>query len=146
MTSRASSGGARTGCRVLVVDDDREIREVFQEILEYEGFAVTTARNGAEALDRLRSAPSPAVILLDLSMPIMDGATFRVEQRKDASLASIPVVAISAAGSLAEKVGPLALAGHLRKPVHYEALVSTVRRFCVEAAAGGGPPSAEAGA
>jgi two-component system, chemotaxis family, chemotaxis protein CheY len=115
---------------VLVVDDDRDLLETVTEILDMEGYSVATATNGVEALDYLRANHSPRVILLDLSMPIMDGLTFRSEQRKDAALAEIPVVAFSAAAQLAEKVRGHDFAAVLKKPVKLDVILGTVARFC----------------
>jgi CheY-like chemotaxis protein len=82
---------------VLVVDDDLDIREALTDILEDGGFSVLNAANGREALTLLRSLDvPPAVILLDLMMPILDGYGFLEEHRKDASLAVIPVAIITA--------------------------------------------------
>ncbi|MBV9173586.1 MAG: response regulator, partial [Chloroflexi bacterium] len=61
--------------RVLVVDDEPVIREVVAEALEFEGYAVETATNGAEALAKVR-AHAPQAIVLDLMMPVMDGWAF----------------------------------------------------------------------
>jgi CheY-like chemotaxis protein len=115
---------------VLVVDDDPDIRSTVREILEDEGYHVLDAANGLEALRRLRAGSSPDLILLDLSMPIMSGAEFRSEQRKDPALSSIPVVVVTAVGSPDMKVSPLEVAGFLRKPVHLDELLGTVERFC----------------
>jgi len=114
----------------LVVDDDRDIRESVQEILKDEGFEVATARNGVEALAYLRSSPPPVLVLLDLSMPVMDGATFCEEQQKDARLVSIPVIAFSAAANLAEKVRSMKVTGYLRKPLRLDDLLAAAKRFC----------------
>jgi CheY-like chemotaxis protein len=82
---------------VLVVDDDLDIREALTDILEDGGFSVMSAANGREALTLLRSLDTPpAVILLDLMMPILDGYGFLEEHRRDASLALIPVAIITA--------------------------------------------------
>jgi CheY-like chemotaxis protein len=82
---------------VLVVDDDPDIREALTQILEDRGFDVITAANGQEALTLLRSLRvPPAVILLDLMMPIMDGYGFLEAYRNDASLAVIPIAIITA--------------------------------------------------
>jgi CheY-like chemotaxis protein len=82
---------------VLVVDDDLDIREALTDTLEDRGFSVMSAANGHEALALLRSLDvPPAVILLDLMMPIMDGYGFLEEHRKDAALAVIPVAIITA--------------------------------------------------
>ena len=115
---------------VLVVDDDKDIREAVGEILEDEGYPVALAKHGREALDYLSSHEPPGLILLDLSMPVMDGATFRDEQRKDEALASIPVVVFSASSPLSEKTLPLKPNGELAKPVDLDRLLAFVSRFC----------------
>jgi len=129
MIAALQSGPTRVNT-VLVVDDDEAIRETIKEVLQEQGFSVATARNGAEALAWLRASTAPALILLDLSMPMMDGQTFRQEQRKDPLLAPIPVIAISAAAGLAEKVRPMQIDGYLRKPMALDDLISTVGRYC----------------
>ena len=85
---------------ILLVDDDIDIREALAEVLEDEGFRVQTAANGLEALQLLRGSAPPKIILLDLMMPVMDGYQFLEEQRKDASLAAIPVAIITAGAGL----------------------------------------------
>ncbi|HEY0708362.1 MAG TPA: response regulator, partial [Polyangia bacterium] len=85
--------------RVLVVEDDEEIREHLEELLEEEGFAVATASDGYQALTWLRDHPEQAgVVLLDLMMPVMDGFEFLRRKDKEPSLASVPVIVITAAG------------------------------------------------
>jgi CheY-like chemotaxis protein len=69
--------------RILVVDDDPDIRETITELLQEEGYVVTAAAHGGEALSALRADPTVGLILLDLMMPIMDGWQFRNEQRQD---------------------------------------------------------------
>ena len=82
---------------ILLVEDDRDIREILAQTLEDEGFAVVKASNGLEALSVVRCLPTrPAVILLDLMMPVMDGYAFLAERRKDSALASIPVAVLTA--------------------------------------------------
>ncbi len=117
---------------VLVVDDDRDLRETLRELLEDEGFATATATNGEEALEYLRSpgTTAPGVILLDLSMPVMDGATFRRVQRDDPALASIPVIVFSASSTLFEHVRELHVDAVLKKPVKLDELIDSVERFC----------------
>jgi len=115
------------GCLVLVVEDDEDIRDVLATILQESGYSVIIAKNGEEALQRLRSGTfRPCVILLDLWMPVMDGRQFREEQRKDASLAGIPVVAFSGDGETQD----FDAAAYLSKPVQLTPLVSTIGRFC----------------
>lgn len=115
--------------RILVVDDDPDIRETLAELLQEEGYAVTSAAHGAEALSALRTDPRPGLILLDLMMPIMDGWQFRAEQKKDPELASIPVVVISATGR-DEFVSSLGAAQFLKKPINLEQLLAAVEQHC----------------
>src|SRR5690349_16993945 len=91
------------GRRVLVVDDDADIRETVSLILEDEGYEVQSAQDGAAALGVLRAGPLPDVILLDLMMPVMNGWQFREQQTRDPRLAAIPVVVLSADSSLRDK-------------------------------------------
>jgi len=116
-------------CNVLVIDDDRDIRETLQEILETEGYEVQTARNGAHGLERAREL-RPALILLDLFMPVMDGTEFRRQQVQDADLAAIPVVIVSAAAGLEERIAAMGVAGHLEKPLDIDHLFDVVGRYC----------------
>src|SRR4051794_12571685 len=82
---------------VLVVEDDREIRESLQELLEVEGYAVATASNGLEAIELLRSTIThPKIVLLDMMMPVMDGMGFLDILTKDSILGAIPVYIHSA--------------------------------------------------
>lgn len=75
---------------ILVVDDDRGVREAMEALLVAEGFAAVTAEEGQDALDRLRGGLRPCIILLDLMMPKIDGFAFRHAQRADPALTSIP--------------------------------------------------------
>ncbi|HYF50788.1 MAG TPA: response regulator [Planctomycetota bacterium] len=119
--------------RVLIVEDDLDIRDVLTQVLEYEGYEVATAGNGREALDYLRSHPKPGLILLDLMMPVMDGWQFRAEQQKTPELANIPVVILSADGNAYQKASTVRAAGFLKKPVELETLLETVGRNCLQA-------------
>ncbi|HUK65936.1 MAG TPA: response regulator [Anaeromyxobacteraceae bacterium] len=123
---RARGRAARS---VLVVDDDRDIRETLQEVLELEGYEVTTARNGLEALARMR-AERPAIVLLDLFMPVMDGLEFRRRQLEEAELAEVPVVVVSAAAGVEDRIASLGVAGHLEKPLRIESLFEVMERHC----------------
>ena len=117
--------------RVLIVEDDDEIRGALSEILVDEGYRVEQAENGRVALDRLRHEPAPELILLDLMMPVMNGWQFRAEQMRDPELSRIPVVIISAAGSASQQVVTLdEPAAFLRKPIDLDKLLQTVSRYC----------------
>jgi signal transduction histidine kinase len=112
---------------ILLVEDDRSIREAVQSVLEDEGYGVIQAENGRDALDRLRSGPLPDLVVLDLRMPIMDGWEFRAAQKNDPNLAGIPVLAVSADGSA--KAEAIAADGYLRKPLSTRTLLETVARI-----------------
>jgi CheY-like chemotaxis protein len=111
---------------VLVVDDDRDIRDSLIEMLEDHGYAAVGAGNGIEALEVLRtcSAP-PCLILLDLMMPVMDGREFREEQLKHAGWATIPVIVVSAYGDVEAQARALELE-FMRKPLATRPLIAAV--------------------
>jgi len=98
---------------VLVVDDDAELRNYVKEELEESGFVVRAVGDGGAALEVLRSW-LPDLILLDLNMPKVDGWQFRVQQRRDARLAAIPLLAMSAEHSA--KAVAIGSEGFLKKP------------------------------
>lgn len=114
---------------VMVVEDDFSIRETLRELLEEEGYRVTQAANGAEALARLRSNGTPRLILLDLMMPVMDGWEFRHAIESDPRLSAIPVIVLSADHGLAQKVGAMHVQGYLAKPFELDQLLDTVERY-----------------
>lgn len=117
--------------RVLVVEDDLEIRESVMEILEEHGYEPVGAGNGLEALDKLRSSERPpCLILLDLMMPRMDGKTFRQQQLQHPELASIPVVVISAFKDVSQTLQEMKVADLLKKPFKLQELIGLARRYC----------------
>jgi signal transduction histidine kinase/DNA-binding response OmpR family regulator len=81
---------------VLIVDDDAEVRDVVRSTVQGAGMRAAEAINGRAALDWLRDHPVPALILLDLMMPEMDGFEFLERVRDDAELREIPVVVLTA--------------------------------------------------
>jgi len=119
---------------VLVVDDDDGIREILVEILEERGCHAVAAANGEQAIEVLESQSSghrTCVILLDLMMPVMDGPTFRSEQLKRATLASIPVVIISAFQDAATVYAPTMKAAEtLIKPLQIRDIMRVAKQFC----------------
>lgn len=125
--SRQSDGAGR---QILVVDDDLEIRECVVEVLRDEGYAATGAVNGREALALLAAAVVPPdLILLDLLMPVMDGAEFRREQLKDPHIAAIPTVIISANAQVREAAARLGVAAWLAKPLDLAVLLDAVEVY-----------------
>ena len=125
---------------ILLIEDDRDICEIVQQVLADEGYETIAVSNGAEALARLRSsARHPFVIVLDLMLPVMDAWQFRAEQAGDALLASIPVVIFSANPKVGQHADALGAAAVLRKPPNLDELLSVVSRFAQDA-----PPTANA--
>lgn len=112
------------GIRLLLVEDDTSIRTTLAELLREEGLIVTAAANGREALDELRTSAPPDVVLLDLMMPLMDGWEFRVEQRNDALLSAIPIIAMSA--NMSAKARAIAADAYIRKPIDFPELLRQI--------------------
>jgi CheY-like chemotaxis protein len=114
---------------ILVVDDDEDIRDAVQQVLEEAGYQVAVAINGREALELLQTGPTPALVLLDLMMPVMSGEEFIQRQRQDPTLAQIPVVILTADGRIKEKAASLRASGYVRKPVTLDGLLSIARQY-----------------
>lgn len=131
--------------RILLVDDDADLRRSLAELLEEEGYEVSCANNGEEALHALAGAP-PHAILLDLTMPVMDGWAFREVQRSDPRLARIPTVVISAAYSDARAVAGLGADAFLAKPFELSRLTATLQALCPTASPRPLHPPARGGA
>src|SRR5262249_18568962 len=113
--------------RILVVDDDADIRDTLAQVLEDEGYLVDCAANGLEALRHLRgTSPVPALILLDLMMPVMNGWQFNAERVKDPDLAKIPVLVVSAAGDARERAASITAEKIIQKPIRLEDLLSAI--------------------
>lgn len=124
--------------RIMIVEDDIDVRETLVEVLEDHHYVPLAVSNGQEAVDRLRSDPEkPCVILLDVMMPVMDGMQFRAIQRKDPELESIPVVVLTAHANMVDLAEQMNASAFLRKPVALDALLEIVQRFCRKLAAVG---------
>ena len=118
---------------ILIVDDDYNIRDALTQILEDEGYYVSSATNGLDAITQLRNnSDLPCLILLDLSMPIMNGWEFRDVQQQDPALARIPVVVLSADRSAQHKAASIHANGYLQKPVDITILIDTVEHYCTQ--------------
>src|SRR5262249_13025177 len=119
------------GREVLVVEDDNDLRESLTQALSDHGFAVTPASNGQQALDLLRGGARPALILLDLMMPVLNGWELRAALRDDPQLADIPQLVISAYMDEAEQhVLSLPADDCIRKPFHIRVLIDAIERHC----------------
>lgn len=111
---------------ILIVEDDRDIRDVLAEILAEEGYQILVAEDGAEGLKRLAENPPPDLILLDLMMPRMDGYQFREEQRKNPEWSPIPLVLLTAGVETSDKITALGALDVVRKPVKIDFLLDLI--------------------
>lgn len=117
--------------KVFVVEDDQDIREALAELLESEGYDVTTAENGQIGIDKLSQASQlPNLILLDLMMPVKDGFQFYAEKSADPHLSSVPVIVMSADGHILEKQKKLQAQAYIKKPVDIDHILNMVDQFC----------------
>lgn len=117
-----------SGCPVLIVEDDDDLRQMMVALLALEGFEPEAARDGEQALSMLRSqARRPCVIVLDMMMPRMDGWEFCRQRALDPSIGDIPVIVLSAAPAERLQVSAAAV---LPKPFDYDRLLRTIRTHC----------------
>ena len=121
---------------VLIIEDDLDIRENLTEILTSEGYDVLAAENGRAGIEVLINGRNslPGCIILDLSMPVMDGVTFTktLYENFGEDLTRIPIIVATAKGSaLAPSVLSLPVE-YMQKPVDLEELLSIVERHCGE--------------
>jgi CheY-like chemotaxis protein len=115
---------------VLLVEDHAEMRKLLQTLLEREGYTVFAAVNGVEALQLLRGGVEPALILLDLMLPVMDGFTFRKEQKRDPRLSTIPTIVYSGHNEMRARAAELRAAAYLQKPIKFDMLLRLVATHC----------------
>ncbi len=101
--------------RVLVVDDDRGIRETLVAALELDGYEVASAADGLVALEMVARA-APAVIILDLMMPKMDGFAFANELQARGLREKLPLLVLTADGRAREKAARIGADAWLAKP------------------------------
>jgi len=111
----------------LIVDDDDNIREALEELLALHGFTGRLAENGRVALQLLRTrARLPKVILLDISMPVLDGWGFLLERDNDPRLLTVPVIVISASLGIEERARMAGAHSVMRKPLEPNHLLSVI--------------------
>lgn len=111
---------------VLIVEDDPDSRNMLAALLGLHGYRSVVASNGVEALEAARQE-RPGVILLDLMMPVMDGQAFRQEQLNDSTLASVPVIVLSAHARTPELAEALGAAAYLLKPFDLDQLLNVIK-------------------
>src|SRR5512142_2952559 len=117
-------------CDVLIVEDDRAVREAAVALLEVDGLRVAEAENGAEALAELAEGLRPKVIVLDMMMPMVDGEKFLKARRLEPDIASIPVIIFSALQKIPRDLSESRVVAILSKPVEPQRFLRTVREYC----------------
>ncbi len=116
--------------QVLIVEDDPELREGLASLLNEEGFSLERASNGLEAIELLQKGLRPRLILLDLTMPIVNGWEFRLYQQRDPELSSIPVVLITGGTYQRDELEWVRPAEVLSKPLDVNRLLTLARQHC----------------
>jgi CheY-like chemotaxis protein len=115
---------------VLLVDDDLDSCEALAEFLSRRGHCVRCATNGSDALRLLaESRDPPALICLDLMMPVLDGWGFLAERAKNPVLAEVPVVIVSGCPNVTAKAKEAGAVAFMRKPVEPQTLLRVVEHF-----------------
>jgi len=132
--------------RVLLVDDYPDAREMYTEYLEFSGFEVVEAGNGIEALERAIDA-SPDIILMDLSLPVMDGWEATRRLKADERTSSIPIVALTghALAGISEGAKKAGCDAFVTKPCLPEDLVKEIRKILAASAGSSTKKSARSG-
>jgi CheY-like chemotaxis protein len=122
-----ASAVAKVAPLVLVVDDEPALRAFTESLLTAHGYQVVVAAHGKEAIQRLREC-RPDLIVLDLNMPVMDGWSFRAEQREltDRARAAVPVLIMTGEGYAAAHADGLRAVGVIQKPCDPEQLLDAV--------------------
>jgi CheY-like chemotaxis protein len=118
--------------KILVIEDNDDIREAITGVLADEGYETDSAENGREGIEKLRFATSPTLVLVDLMMPSMNGWEFLDEQKKITNPLGhkfVTISAVSATQSM-EDPTPLNTDGAIKKPIRLEELWATVTKYC----------------
>lgn len=120
---------------ILIVEDDEAIADALESLFEDAGYPARAVHDGRAALAALRSGEQVCAILLDITMPGMNGWRFREEQMRDPALATVPVIVCTADTEAERKARELGAAGWLRKPIDPERLLELVGEHCGRARA-----------
>jgi two-component system cell cycle response regulator DivK len=119
------------GERVLIVEDNEKNMKLVRDILQAVGYSPLEASTGEQAL-AVAAESAPALVLMDIQLPDLDGAEALARMRQDERTAAIPVLALTAQAMQGDRERFLAAGfdGYLSKPVDVDELIETVRRFC----------------
>lgn len=119
-----------TGKRVLLVEDFEDSRFSLTKLLEFEGYEVLEAEDGAQAID-MAIKDRPDLILMDLSLPVIDGLSATRQIREHEAMTSIPIIALSAHDLLdfRNKARDAGCTDYVTKPVDFGALISMLTKY-----------------
>jgi CheY-like chemotaxis protein len=113
---------------LLVVEDDDDLRRMFEHVLVFEGFRVLAASNGAEAL-RLLNTHTPALVVLDLVLPWVNGIEVLATMRQDGRLRSVPVLVVTGTPTTKHDLQPYRPVTVMHKPVNADALAAVIHQL-----------------
>jgi two-component system chemotaxis response regulator CheY len=113
--------------KILIIDDEVNLRETINELLTYSGYEVYEAENGKDGIEKIKEV-EPNLILCDIMMPVLDGYGF-INELKKTKFAQIPVLFISAKVAIEDQVKGISLGvkGYIEKPFEFKALISAVK-------------------
>jgi signal transduction histidine kinase/DNA-binding response OmpR family regulator len=134
--------GTATARPILLVDDDLAFRRELKEILQEHGYCVETADNGWQAWAHLQANPAPALILLDLMMPVMDGWELHAALKSHPELSAVPIVVLSCFDRYRIEPSLDDIQGYIEKPIRTAQLMNIVGQHVTRAERSILPPSA----
>lgn len=114
---------------ILLIEDDRDIREALSELLALEGHQIKTASNGKEAFELLESGQVPSLILCDVTMPVMGGLEFRRRQLQNPEWAKVPTIFLTAAYEAKKLTAHAQVDAVLHKPIQVSELLDLISRI-----------------
>ena len=116
--------------KILLIEDHEQNRYLASFLLEKHGYAVVSAADGRTGIELAR-AVKPALILLDIQLPLMDGYTVARELRSDSALGNIPIIAVTSYAMVGDREKALAAGcnGYLEKPINPDTFVTEIERF-----------------
>jgi DNA-binding response OmpR family regulator len=122
------------GKRILLVDDEADILSLYKKILEKEGYEITTANNGLEALQKMITF-KPHLVILDIMMPEIDGWEVVKKIRSEHNEKELPIVMLTVKSEIEDKVKSVEEVGanrHLTKPINSSILIGTIKALLGE--------------
>jgi CheY-like chemotaxis protein len=113
---------------VLIAEDEPDLRATLVDFVASEGYRVAEVAHGQAALEWLRAHPPPALVIVDLAMPVLNGLRFREEQLADPGLADIPTIALTASRTTHARLARSRFDDVLHKPIDVQALLAVLSR------------------